>query len=325
MKCPGAPLLVALPFALAGALAGCLVDDERCVANDECTLDAICTAGQCVAIENEGEGEGEGEGESEGEGEVEGEGEGEGEPPRCSLEDGALGADELPVVLGVPLRYQAVTDPAAEISVDVEGTASASARVWDFTTALPGEALFSVTAMPLADQWYAGHFTDAPAFVDGVGAYVAPLSDEMDGVFEKRAAVLVLLGVASLEEGRTAITYDPPIVVLSFPLEVGRSWVTETVGSGTYEYSPFYLSSDVYDSAIDAQGTAETAAGVLPVLRLRLEQQVTIGLLAVTQRKYTWLSPCIGVIAQVESDTGETEAAFTTARHARHVAAPGSH
>ena len=349
------PLAVALALAGAGLLTlapACSLAIAECAADDDCPLDAVCEASQCVPVdehEHEGEGEGdegegegdpgegegegdpgEGEGEGEGdpgEGEGEGdpgEGEGEGDPPRCSLDDGRLDVDELPVAIGIPLRYTAATDEDAAIPVDVVGSASANGTRWDFTGPVPDGAPFEVVAWALDGRWYADRFEDAPAFAAGRGAYVAPLSDDMEGVFEKRDGEVLLLGVASVEEDRTVVTYEPPITVLQFPLQVGATFSTETNGSGTFDFNPFYWSSDTYTSAVDASGTVETAAGPLPALRLRLEQEVIVGYLVVTQIKYSWLAPCIGVLAQVESDTGEDDPAFTHARHLRQVRAPGT-
>ncbi|MBI1944840.1 MAG: hypothetical protein HYS27_04045 [Deltaproteobacteria bacterium] len=336
---------LAIAAALAAESAGCSLGLGECVADDDCPLDAECTAGECAPVEAgegegdpaegegepaEGEGEGEpaeGEGEGEGEGEPaegEGEGEGEGEPPRCSLDDGRLDVNELPVALGMPLRYTAATDESANIPVDVAGTTATDGRRWDFNGAVPAGAPFEVVAWALADRWYADRFADAPAFADGRGAYVAALSDELEGVFLKNDDAVLLLGVASVEEDRTVVSYDPPITVLQFPLHVGTTFTTETNGSGTFDFNPFYWSSDTYSSEVDAEGVVETAAGPLPALRLRLEQEVIVGYLVVTQIKYSWIAPCVGVLAQVESDTGEDDPAFTLARHLRQLRAPGT-
>ena len=301
--------------------------DRRCAADDECPVDATCSAGTCVAIGGEGEGSaGEGEGSAgEGEGsagEGEGGGEGEGAGAHCTLDDGDVTASDVPVVPGLPLRFVEANSASGDLPVDVDGTDANGAVTWDFTTAEPGDGPFQVQADFLADQWYASSFADEAPLDHGVGAYVAPLAADTVAIFRRSDADLVILGVASVEQGRTLITYDPPILVLRFPLTDGASFTSTSTGSGTFEFNPFYVSTDVYDSAVDGTGDVVTNAGTFKALRLRVSQSVTVGFLVVTHIQYAWVAACLGVVAQVSSGDNEADPHYRQASQVRRLASP---
>jgi hypothetical protein len=351
-----APRTALIAFA-ASALCGCgaLLGGAQttCSADDECPLDARCSAGKCVAIAGEGEGShGEGEGEgahagegegassegegegasSEGEGEGtsigEGEGEGEGGGQHCSLADGSLSATDIPVVPGLPMRFieadsAATSDPT--VPVDVDGTSSNGTTTWDFTGAHTGDAPFQMEASLLSNQWFASTFaSEAPLDQAGNGAYVAPLASDTLAIFRRSQDQLVILGVASVDANYTLITYDPPILVLKFPLTEGETFQSESTGSGTFETNPFYVSTDDYVSTLDKSGKIVTNAGTYDALRLHLDQSVTVGVFTLTHIQYAWIAPCLGVVAQVTSGDGETDDHFTHASQVRRLAAPGN-
>jgi hypothetical protein len=323
------------------ALAGCSSSSSpECTANDDCPIDAVCEAGACVPLSANGEGEGEegegeegegqgdeGEGEGEeGEGEgAEGEGEGEG-MLRCSLRDGELSVDDLPVALGLPIAMREASALIAEdIPVDVEGTVVGGERVWDFTSDVDDEVELSIEALPLSNDWWFAdrdELSGLELFADDRGAYVAPLADGTLGVLEKRTSSLVVHAVASTDASRTFIAYDPPIVALSFPLRVDDTFSSTSDGAGTFEFNPFYVSSDAYESTVDAVGTAQTLAGDFPVMRVRTRQTVTVGLLSGSYLRYQWITPCLGVLADVQSARNEDNLQFSNASRVRRIGAP---
>jgi hypothetical protein len=309
-------------------MAGACTSGSTCSADDDCALDAQCRAGQCVPLgEGEGEGEGEGDSGSEGEGEGEGDGaEGEGEgPQRCSLVDGALSVDDLPIALGLPIRMlAAASDVLEDLPVDVDGALQNGVRTWDFRSAVNGEEPTIIEALALGEQWFADRdaLTDLPPFDQDRGTYVAPLGGGTLGVLEKTDDAVLLHAVASEAANRTFIHYDPPITALSFPLALGSTFSSESTGSGTFELNPFYISTDGYTSEVDGEGIMRTLAGDVPVYRLRIEQVVTVGLLSIRYLRYQWLTPCLGTVVEVRSSQGETSQSFVEASLVRRLAAP---
>lgn len=326
-------LLLASPAALLAACA-----DPPCVADDACAATERCAAGVCVPLDaqagTEGEGEGEGDVDADvdvdpsGEGEGEGDGEGEDRPEaRCSLADGVISHDELPVVPGIPLHTLVAEPATGTVPVDIVGQDVAGVRTWDLSADLPGDTLLTLVASQVADHWFAPAvaeaFPDAAPLTDGVGTYVAPLDDETLAVFARSEAALEILAVASVDGGlyRTFITYDPPILVLALPLQVGSAFSSESTGSGTFLGNPFYVSADVYTSEVDAVGDVVTRAGTWPALRLRVAQDVFAGV-RVTSEQVIFMTPCLGVIARADSAVGARARDFTDAARVLRLASP---
>ena len=93
---------------------------------------------------------------------------------------------------------------------------------------LLGDSDVLVETLPMASQWF--------AFVvprRDLCALSSPAASRSFGVFQVTGDALLLLGVASPTSGATQVllTYDPPVVVLSFPIHAGGSWQTPSVVS----------------------------------------------------------------------------------------------
>ena len=110
--------------------------------------------------------------------------------------------------------------------------------------------------------------------------------------------------------------------MLALPLHEGDTFASTSTGLGTFEYNPFYVSTDEYESDVDARGVAHTLAGDFPVLRVRVQQTVTVGFLVVSHIQYVWITPCLGTVAMVESAEGESALSFTAASHVHRLASP---
>jgi hypothetical protein len=228
------------------------------------------------------------------------------------------------VVLGIPFRTRHASDDADGLPVNVAGIEDSDGVLhWDVSQPNAGEVPLSLEAAALDAQWFAADFEGAPAFTDGVGAYVAPLSPAVFGIFERSADSIVLLGVASEADGQDVIAYDPPLLVVQLPLFVGAAFSSESTGTGTFNFNPFYFSTDEYSSVVDAEGILTTTAGDLHVYRMRTTQTVTVGIYVVSYQQVSFVAPCVGVVAQIVSLEGEEDADFAFASSIRRPAPPG--
>jgi hypothetical protein len=59
------------------------------------------------------------------------------------------------------------------------------------------------------------------------------------------------------------------------------------------------------------------------VMRMRVDQSVSVGIFTVETIQYVWLTPCLGSVAHVDSDDGETDADFTQAARVQRLGSPG--
>lgn len=237
--------------------------------------------------------------------------------------DGILTEAELPLSIGIQSRFVEAQIPEDEIvPVDLAGDVDADGNpVWHFDTILDSDAEVEIGALPISDFW----FEDEPAFSDAT--YVAPLdgSSENYGIFTRTDTELLMLGVASDEPELTLITYDPPLTALVFPMEVGTTFSDEISASGTFEGNSFYFSTDTYNVEVDARGTAVTPAGSFDVLRLRIEQNISVPILVFpfsieqSHIRYSFLTPCLGQVVAVSSVDGETDPLYTEASELRRV------
>src|SRR5262249_10517096 len=140
-------------------------------------------------------------------------------------QDGSITRAEVPLAAGLKATFRVTSD----VGVDTAGTAEADgSRTWKLDGALDGDHDVLITTMPLTGQWFANDF--------GGASYVARLSQkaELLGVFEITSDELLLRGVVSPKDGvdQTELTYDPPVVVLSFPIGAGGGWKTTSTVTG---------------------------------------------------------------------------------------------
>lgn len=225
--------------------------------------------------------------------------------------DGAITRAEMPLRQGLYATFEV----ASNAEVDTAGVAREDgARAWDLNVEIPGDRRVLLEAQALAGRWFSTDFPDA--------TYVAELSASSDllGVFKLDDDALSLLGVVSPEGGLTStkLTYDPPVTILDFPIERGKSWETEASVSGTAQGVLAFYSED-YSSQVDAHGVMATPYGSFPVLRVRTDLSRLVGLLGTDVRTYAFVSECFGTVATIVSEDNEDEVEFTTAAEIRRL------
>ena len=108
---------------------------------------------------------------------------------------------------------------------------------------------------------------------------------------------------------RTELEYDPPVVVLSFPLEEGASWTTEATVSGLTS-GVFGVFFEDYVSSVDARGDMITPFATFDAHRVRVDLTRTVGALVTTQVTFAFVAECFGTVATVRSQTNEDGAEF---------------
>ncbi|MEC7524291.1 MAG: hypothetical protein VYE22_30695 [Myxococcota bacterium] len=226
-------------------------------------------------------------------------------------EDGVVSRAEAPFGPGLMARYRTATD----VGVDTAGADLGDGRRrWDFSDALPGDHDFDVVTEPLDGRWFADRYPGAD--------YVAPLGDETDllGVFRITETQLELMGVVSPTEGsgRTELTYEPPVKVLVFPLELGARWSTDARVTGVAQGLAANF-GETYESEVDARGELVTPFAPLEALRVRTTLTRTIGFSRTVVRQFSFAVECFGTAATVVSEDDETEAEFDRAAEIRRL------
>lgn len=225
--------------------------------------------------------------------------------------DGQITRAEVPLRAGLYATYKVATDTPVDTVGEEQGDGT---RRWDLSGELENDHRVVVEALDPRGRWFSPDFTEA--------SYVTPLSDEDDllGVFQINDEALLLLGVVSPEDGlyATNFSYDPPVVVLDFPIEDGKTWTTESTVSGTALGVPVYYSED-YTSQVDATGELETPYGTFDVMRVRVELERVINFIPTDVRTYMFVSECFGTVATMRSEDNEGEVEFTTAAEVRRL------
>ncbi|MDF1562094.1 MAG: hypothetical protein P1V51_03575 [Deltaproteobacteria bacterium] len=329
---------LALPLLAVAAMACGPGPEQACDADDQCSADEVCEAGRCMlpgdpdggasdastdaGLDGGGDGgleDGGTDGGSDGgsDGGTDGGTDGGGS---CTIvADGRISAEEAPVVLDLPVKYLEA-DPADPFPVDLVGADEAGTTVWDLSGAYPGDHAVTIGASALAGHWFEHDF---PGPFTGT-VLVLPLEGDAGnyGVYERTGDALRLHGVASALPDETSIQYEPPIDVIRYPLELGASWSQTTSTLGTFE-GLYFQSTDTWALEVEAAGVVDTPAGRFEALRLRTVLEVELPILvwpfSLTYRyvRYTFVTPCLGVAAQVASVEDETELLFTQAAELR--------
>lgn len=298
---------------LAGASACTASSDDAgtCRTGADCPS-GICAAGICQSDQTSttgatgdqgGAGAGEGGSASEGGGSADGGSSSEGGGgPLCESEnDGEIRRDEVPLEAG----YRASFLTSTSSDFDTQGDTEEGERTWDFDVDFDGDHLVLSETLDPSEQWFGSVFPDA--------TYAARLSDTSDllGVFQATDDALLLLGVASQEDGftRTELTYTPPVTILEFPLEEGNEWSTTTTVSGLAE-GVGVVYYEVYDDEVDARGTAKTPYSDFDVLRVRVDLTRTVGVLVTTTRTFAFVTECFGTVARAVSQDNDTSPEF---------------
>jgi len=233
--------------------------------------------------------------------------------------DERIDASELLPTYGVPAHY-VVNPPTVSRKVDVVGAPDEDGgTLWDFAVDFADDQALAVEASTLEGKWYAQSFDD--------GAFVTPFNREgsLDSIGLVRDDGFLLLGLASHDEnppeGKTLLVYDPPIVVLQLPVEVGQSFVSVgQITNGMIDGLP-YAGKDTYEVTVDAMGAID-----LPQLtfeqvhrvRTKVTVEPTVGA-TVVRRQVSFYAECFGEVARVTSADGEQDPDFTNAAELRRL------
>lgn len=218
--------------------------------------------------------------------------------------DGTITAAEVPLMAGVSAKFMAATGVTfATMGTDAGG----GKRNWDLAQTFTGDHLALIEAQPIAGQWFAEDFAGA--------SYAAKLSETNDllGVFEIAGDSLLLRGVVSPSDGVTStnLAYDPPVLVLSFPLTKSKTWKTTNTNVSGLAQGVFANYFETYDNSIDADGTLDTPFGSFDVLRVRTTLTRTIGFVTTTVRSFSFTTECFGTVATVRAQDNESSAEFS--------------
>lgn len=219
--------------------------------------------------------------------------------------DGIITAAESPVVLGASLLFR-VNAAGSEPSVDLAGEMVDGVLTWHFDRELAGDRVIEDVIHAVASTRVADEFPDA-TYASTVPGYETAV-----GIYRVADEAVSLVGLASLEDDSTLVTYDPPVDVVRFPLEVGATWTTETSATGLVENIAFNA-TETYTVTVDAAGQVVVPAGTYPVLRVRTELDRSGGPLSDQRVSYAWVAECWGRVAYVGSLPGVTEQDFSEA------------
>ena len=361
--CVGGPLAIRA-FAVGLFLLGC---GDADVAGRACAVDIDCVSGKCLGngqcapvgadvvipgddgIDADGlpageDGTGSGDGgagpedgktPSDG-GEVTGEEDGGGGPGCLPNGDGKITEAELPFGPDLKAMFR------SSENVDPYQSACSEPCSWDFT-GVDGETNEDVemVTLPPTGWWFSTDFPDA--------THVAEMADFsldlvfMEGCKQKQVGIykagpegLLLLGIASEKEeplsmmppnGPTLLAYDPPVPLLSYPLEAGKAWKTETVLSGKLCGSLVdYNIDQTWDSEVDAVGAVKTPYGDFPnVMRVSTlavrHAQMVPPVSSSTVRTHTFVTECFTTIATAVSQEGVDTQEFDAAMQVRALTA----
>ncbi len=227
--------------------------------------------------------------------------------------DGMVTQAELPLIAGRMATFRV----AANSVFSTAGTAQPNnERRWDLSGQLAGDADRAIALGATAGEWWTASFPGA--------TYTAPLGSDSDllGVFKVTSTVVVLLGVVSPDAGstRTELAYDPPATILQLPITAGASWSSTSTVTGLAA-GFFTTYSERYTSAVDQIGDMDTPYGEFPVVRVATDLARTSGVVTLlTQRTFAWISECFGAVANVSSQTFETEPEFSDPAEVRRLA-----
>jgi len=234
--------------------------------------------------------------------------------------DDIITRNEVSFERGLRGTFQSQTETA----VDMTGTMVDGRRVWDLVPALANGRMQTLFLNDPTTTWFTEDFPNA--------TYYTELSTTSDlfGVFQATDTALLLLGVVSPNDGvdATNVSYDPPVPILQFPLEVGSTWSVETRVSGSFNGFPITY-NETYSSQVDAAGRVKVpfaSADGMPVLRVRTDMERGIWTFVfpfydlTDMRTFAFVSECFNTVATVVSEEDVTEVEFTTASELRGLA-----
>jgi hypothetical protein len=236
--------------------------------------------------------------------------------------DGRIDAEEMPVVIGLPLDFR-ISPAGAERVVDLVGRTNADGlREWEWNEDTTDDERLRVEGAAVAARWYASDFTGAE-----LALAVAPTGapGDIEAIYRKDEEALWLLGYATREaqppEGATLMVYDPPVALFRFPIEPGAAWISVgQVRDGLVRGLP-YASDDTYDVEVPAAGRL-----VLPDLTFTQAHQVRTRLTVAPAfgtgyalSQATFVFECFGEVARATSRRDETRDPFSIAAEVRRL------
>ncbi|MFH1808567.1 MAG: hypothetical protein ABIJ09_07475 [Pseudomonadota bacterium] len=236
----------------------------------------------------------------------------DGGAPLCPPWDQVITRSEMNLGPGLSGHFRAIA-PDQPVTVNLVPTQTSGGLLWDFSAAASGEHSVVLETLSPAGTWWAADYPDASY------ANLLQIGGDVLGVFRVDSDQVVMLGVVSVDADRIDLSYDPPVVVYRFPLQVGDSWVTESTVTGIYEgvLTGFY---EDYSYSVEVAGQARVPAGTFDVLQLRMERVNRVPtlnpffFLTTTTLKYQFVAQCYGTVAVVGSQDDEDADPFTTAR-----------
>lgn len=303
-----------MTFALAlgvALVAGCSDDDVQCHVDEDCPGGQRCVLGECrpeVNADGGLDGAVDGAADSGVDGAVDGGTDGGGV---CDyVDDGIIQRDEMIIEVGLGATYR--VNQNAPVTVDLVGTQSGGEPLWDFTGTTPSDQSVVDELLSVAGTWFAADFPDA--------TYAAFLDPDTYGVFRVTDQALSMIGIASVTPNETLMTYDVPVDLLRFPIQLGDHYVIDAINSGTYNYTPFWTVEETYDVTVDALGTVVVPAGSFHALRIRTNLHQYIPFTIFTDRiLYVWVTECFGIVARITSEDNEPDNIFTDAAEYRRM------
>ena len=221
--------------------------------------------------------------------------------------DGIIERNEYPAQIGLQAAYLL----SQNTNVDLVGTTgNNNESYWDLSQQQnSSDQNVTVHLQPIEDFWF------AEDFLDGEYVNVLSYSNEIYGIFSLHDDGVYLHGMASFASGWTEskLTYDPPVPLLSFPMQQNTTWQTSTTVTGFLDGVWAYY-DELYESSVDSKGILNTPMGEFPVLRINTKITRTIGFLEYTNRSVTFMSECAGSVTTIQSQLDETSVNFSSAQ-----------
>lgn len=222
--------------------------------------------------------------------------------------DGVVRRAQFPLEVGQSAPYAFGLD----VSVDTAGGEVDGTRTWDFSEIRDGEFVDDVDIEDPDAYWFGEEFPEA--------TYTAPMTaddedDEM-GIFELTDEALLMLGVATPDDGfyRTELEYEPPVTLLEFPIEEGKTWQTEAEVSGSYGGNHAHSHEETYTTEVDAAGSVITPYGTFDALRVNTQLERgywgAFGWTTETLRSHTFVAECFGTVTRIRSHENEDDEEF---------------
>ena len=234
--------------------------------------------------------------------------------------DGAIGAEELPLIAGVTAHQR------VQVGVDFSSAGSDGSQGLVWSVPDGGEVL-DIATEPIDDAWFEDSFPGATYAVT-VDPSV-PDDEQVLGVYGVEADRVLLLGLASRDPdgptglgGEVLLPYAEAPTVLRFPVELGDEWsAVALVEDGVYG-GMAYTAEDTYEIRVDARGTVVTPDAEIHDA-LRLSVGVTIRSPAfdpIERRELLWYRECVGEVVRAVAPDGAGDDEITRAAQLRSAA-----